>query len=120
MAAFPIAPAQRKWWALGVVAVAIATALAVWWGASATRGLSWQTVGYHPTGNRAVEVTFDVTGQRNRAAECDLRALDFDRNQVGVSTVQLPASKYDSTRYTRTIPTVTKAAMGEVLECRSH
>ena len=109
---------QHTWWWIAGAAIVLATILAVWFGLSATRGLSWQNTGYAVQDDRSVSVTFDITGQDGRPAVCDLHALDLQRTQVGVSTVRLPASDYDTTRYTRTVRTVTRPAMGEVVECR--
>lgn len=111
-------PEQRKWWIIGAIGILVASLLAVWFGISATRGVSWETVGYRPLDDRRIEVTFDVIHQDGRAVTCDLHALDFNRNQIGVLTAQLPASSYESTRYTRIVPTVTKGVMGEVVTCR--
>lgn len=112
------APDQRKWWIIGTVGLAVATALAIWFGISATSGINWQTDGYHYIDDQHMELTFDVINQSGKPVTCDLHALDFDHNQVGVLSTQLPASNFNSTTYTRVVPTITRAVMAEVVTCR--
>ncbi len=111
------APGQLKWWVLGTIAVLIGCALAVWFGISATRGVSWADAGYRIVNSSRVDVTFDVIHQNGRPVKCTLEALDIKHAQVGEVTVKLPPSDYDSTRYTRTVKTVAKAVTGTVTHC---
>lgn len=111
------APEQRKWWVIGIVGVLIMTAGAIWWGISATRGVSWDNGPFKVVNDRSVQVTFYVTNQDGKPVRCTLEAQDISHNRVGVLTVNLPASHYTTTSYTRTIPTVSKAVTGIVDSC---
>ncbi|MBB2894548.1 DUF4307 domain-containing protein [Flexivirga oryzae] len=111
------APEQRKWWVIGIVGVLIGIGLATWWGISATRGVSWDNGPFTVNDSRSVKVTFYVTNQDGKPVRCTLEAQDITHNRVGVLTVDLPASHYTTTEYTRTIPTVAKAVTGIVDHC---
>ncbi len=111
------APGQLKWWVIGIVGVLAASAIAVWFGISATRGVSWADAGYHIVDSSRVDVTFDVIHQDGKPVKCTLEALDIKHAQVGEVTVKLPPSEHPSTRYTRTVKTVAKAVTGTVEHC---
>lgn len=111
------APEQRKWWVIGIIGVLLGVGLATWWGISATRGVSWQNGPFTVNNSRSVEVTFYVTNQDGRPVRCTLEAQDITHNRVGVRTVDLPASSYTTTSYTRTIATVARAVTGFVNHC---
>jgi len=113
------APGQLKWWVIGAAGILVGCALAVWFGISATRGVSWSDAGYQVVSNTRVDITFDVIHQDGKPATCTLQALDIKHGQVGERTVHLPASTYASTRYTRTVHTVAKAVTGTVESCSS-
>ncbi|NNG39996.1 DUF4307 domain-containing protein [Flexivirga sp. ID2601S] len=111
------APEHRKWWAIGIVGVLVMSALAVWWGVSASKGLSWNNGPFTVVNDRSVRVTFYVNNQDGKPVRCTLEAQDINHSRVGVLTVDLPAHTFDTTEYTRTIPTVAKAVTGIVDEC---
>ncbi|TWP36199.1 DUF4307 domain-containing protein [Leekyejoonella antrihumi] len=111
------APGQLKWWVIGTVGILLGCAVAVWFGISSTRGVSWSDAGFNIVGNTRVDVTFDVIHQNGKPVTCTLEALDLQHGQVGQTTVDLPASTYSSTRYTRTVHTVAKAVTGTVDSC---
>lgn len=112
-----LTPEERKWWVIGIIGVLIMTAGAVWWGISATRGVSWENGAFVVKNDRSVQVTFYVTNQDGKPVTCQLEAQDISHGRVGVVTVQLPASQFRTTVYTRTIPTVAKAVTGFVNDC---
>lgn len=111
------APENRKWWVIGTIGVAVMTAMAIWWGISASSGLSYDNGPFKVVDARSVQVTFYVTNQDNKPIRCTLEAQDIGHNQVGVLEVNLPASGYTTTEYTRTVPTIRKAVTGIVDEC---
>ncbi|NHN56670.1 DUF4307 domain-containing protein [Calidifontibacter sp. DB0510] len=112
------APGQGRWWFVGIVAGLLACGAAVWFGISATRGLSWSDAGFdNPVPNNRITMRFDVVNQDGRPVRCTLKAMDIRHAQVGITTVDLPASSYQSTRYQRTIPTVAQAVTGTVVNC---
>ena len=93
------------------------TAGAVWWGISATSGVSRDNGPFTVVSDRSVKVTFYVTNQDDKPVRCRLEAQDIKHDRVGVRTVDLPASHYRTTEYTRVIPTVDKAVTGFVDQC---
>lgn len=108
---------SRRWWLIGGCLIAVASALAIWWGVSATRGISWSPVSVRVAGPHQVDVTFDVVDQNDRPVSCTLVAYDLQHATVGSTTVDLPASNYQSTRYTRSVRTIAAAVTGEVTHC---
>lgn len=111
------APEDRKWWVIGTIGVLIGIVLASWWGISASRGISWDNGPFTVNDARSVQVTFYVTNQDGKPIRCTLEAQDITHSRVGVLTVDLPASSYTTTSYTRTIPTVSEAVTGIVDSC---
>jgi hypothetical protein len=108
---------SRRWWLLGGALVVLASLIAVWFGISATRGISWNPAAVKVVSDRQIDVTFDVTGQDNRPVRCTLVAYALDHSTVGQVDVDLPPSSYRSTRYTRSVRTVTQAVTGEATHC---
>ncbi|GGB46878.1 hypothetical protein GCM10011492_42510 [Flexivirga endophytica] len=117
MAVPRIPPEQRAWWIIGTIGVLIMTAGAVWWGISATSGVSWDNGPFTVVNDRSVKVTFYVTNQDDKPVRCRLEAQDIKHDRVGVRTVDLPASHFRTTEYTRVIPTVDTAVTGFVDHC---
>lgn len=114
----PTPPAgQGKWWVIGTVGVVVMTALAIWFGLAASSGVQWSDAGNDVVSDTQVRVIFDVTNQNGRPVTCTIEAQDVNHSQVGVTTVDLPASSMDSVRYTRTVRTVTRAVTGTVDSC---
>ncbi|MBC9958272.1 DUF4307 domain-containing protein [Yimella sp. cx-51] len=108
---------SRKWWSFGGVAIVLTSIVAIWFGISATRGISWNPVAVKITSPQQVDVTFDVTDQDGRAVSCTIVAYDLDHTTVGRTQVDLPASSLSSTRYTRSVRTIAPAVTGEVTRC---
>lgn len=114
----PTPPAgQGKWWVIGAVGVVVMTAIAIWFGLAASSGVQWSDAGNQVVSDTQVRVTFDVTNQNGRPVSCTIEAQDIHHSQVGVTTVDLPASTTNSVRYTRTVRTVTRAVTGKVDRC---
>lgn len=112
------APGTGKWWVVGSIGITLGVIASVWFGLSATKGLSWSDAGHEVVSDSQVSVTFDVTNQGGKPVSCTLEALDLSHGQVGVVTVDLPASDYTTTRYTRSVSTATRATTGTVDSCR--
>ncbi len=83
----------------------------------ATPPFRYQLYGYRIPSDRAVEVTFEVTKDRDVAVSCTLRALNGYREEVGRKEVVVPAGE-QRLRITETLQTRGRAVMGEVRECR--
>ncbi len=111
------APGQGKWWAIGTIGVVLMSAIAIWFGIAASSGVQWSDAGHDIISDTKVEVTFDVINQNGRPVSCVLEAQDNNHRQVGVVTVDLPASNLDVVRYRRTLRTVTQAVTGTVDKC---
>ncbi len=108
---------SRKWWWIAGALILVTSLIAVWFGISATRGISWSPAGTRVISDREIEVRFDVTGQNDRPVRCHLVAYDIDHATVGQVDVDLPASSYRSTRYARSVRTVTQAVTAEATHC---
>ncbi|GAB3577757.1 hypothetical protein GCM10027579_00180 [Calidifontibacter terrae] len=102
---------------IGGILVTIGVALSIWWGVSASRGISWEQAQNTVVSNTRVSVTFDVINQNNRPVTCTLIAYDLSHTQVGKVDVHLPGSHFQSTRYTRTVQTAAPAVTGMVDHC---
>ena len=107
----------KPWWIAAGVLITLAALTATWFGISATRGISWGQAGVKVVNDRQVDVTFDVVDQRDRPVRCTLVAYDVKHATVGRVSVELPPSSHSSTRYTRSVRTVTQAVTGEVTHC---
>lgn len=99
------------------MAVLLGLVAAVWFGMSATRGITWNQAGYEVVDGTQVKVSFDIVHQNGQPVKCRLTAYDVDHAVVGRADVTLPASDYASTRYTRTIRTAAPATIGELTSC---
>lgn len=111
------APGQGKWWVIGTVGVVVMSAIAIWFGIAASSGVQWEDAGHDIVSATQVQVTFDVINQSGKPVSCTIEAQDNNHAQVGITTVDLPASTKNVVRYTRTVRTVTKAVTGTVDTC---
>lgn len=110
---------QRKWWIIGTIGIGLMTAFAVWF------GLQWTshtvTANQHSfkvIGDDRVQISWDVIpSDKNKPVTCTLIALNDRRDVLGSKTVQLKPSPYDSTTYTDTLRTTSRAVSGTVKEC---
>ena len=110
--------AQRRWWVVGIVGCAVATAVVVWLALSASRGrVTWTDTGYRVVDDRTVEVGFDVHRPDGQAVTCVVRALDQGFGTVGTVEVRIPASAERSVHRDVTVRTTTRAVTGVVREC---
>lgn len=108
---------QRGWWLLAAVALVGAIATAVWFGISASSGVSWTDAGHQVVDDQHIRVRFDVVDTKRRPLTCSISALGEDHGVVGRSTQRFAASEFDSTRHTVTLRTTQRAVTGEVEEC---
>ncbi|MFC6714965.1 DUF4307 domain-containing protein [Branchiibius cervicis] len=111
------APGTGKWWVVGTIGITLGVLAAIWFGLSATKGLAWSDAGHNVVSDARVDVIFDVTNQGGRPVRCTLEALDNNHGQVGVLQVDLPASDLTTTRYTRSVATVSRAVAATVDSC---
>jgi hypothetical protein len=101
---------------LGVAAVALAAWLGLRVGVVP---VDWHDVGFSVEGDDLLEVTFDVTRpDPSRPASCVVEALNESHAQVGVVTVEVPASADGRVRLTTTVRTSERAVSGTVVSCR--
>lgn len=113
------APGTLRWWVIGSIGVAAGTAMAIWFGLSATVGLpSWQTTGYKVIDDQSVRVSFQVNSPDGKALTCTVTALARDFSAVGSRDVPIPASTREQTQQTVTLRTTSRAVTGEVKTCR--
>ena len=111
------APGTTKWWVIGTVGVLAMSAIAVWFGLSATLGRpAFETVGYKVVDDRTVRVTFTLTRPEGRALTCTVEALARDFSPVGTARVEVPAGP-DTVTTTATLRTTSRAVTGQVRDC---
>ena len=111
------APGTTKWWVIGTLGIAAATALAIWFGLASTLGRpSWETVGYKILDDQTVSVTFSVHRSGGTALTCTVEALARDFSPVGTARVDVPAGSDDTTQ-TVTLRTASRAVTGQVRSC---
>lgn len=110
--------ARRRWWTIGVVAVVLMSALAVWFGISATSGrVHWVDTGFQIVSDRQVDVRFDLRRDPSRAVDCQLEAQDYSHAVVGRTQVTVPPSASSPSRQVMSVETATEAVTGYVSEC---
>lgn len=108
----------RRWWVLGVLGVLAGTAVAVWFGLSATVGrVHWIDTGHLIVSEREVQVRFDLRRDPERAVECELQALDSSHARVGTTTVRIEPAATSPTRHIETVRTTSPAVTGYVDRC---
>ena len=109
--------AQKKWWITGTLGVLLMSLLAGWFALSASQGVTYQQAGFKIISNSAVDVRWDVTAKEKRPVTCTLITLNDKRDVLGTKVVNLPVSKYESTRYSQVVKTTSRAVTGTVKEC---
>ena len=110
------APGTTKWWVIGTLGIAAATAVAIWFGLAATVGRpGWETIGYKVLDDQTVSVTFSVH-RPGGALTCTVEALARDFSPVGTARVDVPAGPDDTTR-TATLRTTSRAVTAQVRSC---
>lgn len=104
-----------------ISAVAIAALVVGWFGwsivASNMNAVRADGVGMQVVDAHEVEVSFEVSGPRDRAYACAIEALDEQFGVVGWRVVEIPASDTHTRSFTETVPTVAAATTGLVNSC---
>lgn len=109
---------DRRWWIIGGIGVLLMSALAVWFGVSATTGrVHWVYTGHDIVSDRQVDVRFDLRRDPSRAVSCELEAQDGGHTVIGRSTVQVPPAPESPSRHIMPVQTATRAVTGYVTQC---
>lgn len=109
---------RRRWWVIGTAAVAVMTALAVWFGISATTGrVHWVDTGHLIVSDTQVDVRFDLRRDATRPVICRLEAQDFSHAVVGRAEVRVGPSPSSPSRHVESLRTAAPAITGYVSEC---
>ncbi len=109
----------RFWWTVGILGCLAMSAIAVWWGISATVGrVQWQVTSYAVVSPTEVTVTFAIDRPADTAVTCAIRALDSRFGAVGITEVRIPAGPDRHVVQTSTIRTRALAVTGTVDRCR--
>jgi hypothetical protein len=115
------APGTARWWVVGGIGVAVATALAVWLGLANSLGrVTWTDTGYRVLDDRSVRVEFDVHRPSRQAVTCHVQALDQGFGVVGALDVEVPASAERSVHREVVVRTATRAVTGVVDSCEER
>ena len=109
---------RRTWWIVGTLGVAAMTALAIWFGITATAGkVHWVNTGFDVISDEQVDIRFDVIRDPSRAVTCDLHALDTHHARVGTGQVTVLPEAKSPARHIEPLRTVARAATGYVDTC---
>ncbi|MGO0574869.1 DUF4307 domain-containing protein [Ornithinimicrobium panacihumi] len=109
---------HRGWWIFGTLAVAAATALAVWFGISATAGrVHWVYTGHDVVSESQVDIRFDLRRDPSRAVTCELEAQDGSHTVVGRTTVEVGPTDSSPSRHIESVQTATEAITGYLTQC---
>jgi len=112
------AAGTRRWWALGIVGVALASGLATWLALANSVGrVTWTDTEYRVVDDRSVRVGFDVHRPAGQAVTCRVEALDRSFGVVGVLEVDVPASTQRSVHEQVVVRTAARAVTGTVKSC---
>lgn len=107
------------WWLVGLVGVVSMSAVAVWFGISATTGrVSWVNTGFEVMADDRVDIRFDLRRDPARAVVCVLEALDERHAVVGSSETTVESSESSPSRHIATLRTAGPAVTGYVDTCR--
>lgn len=110
--------ARRRWWVVGTVAVVVMSALAVWFGLSATVGrVHWTDAGHQLVSGTRVDVRFDLRRDPSREVTCRLEAQDVSHAVVGRTTVAIAPSDTSPSGHVESLQTASPAITGYVDEC---
>lgn len=109
---------RRRWWVVGSLAVAVMTALAVWFGIEATAGrVHWVDTGHQVVSGTQVDVRFDLRRDPSREVVCRLEAQDASHTVVGRAEVTVGPSASSPSRHVESLRTAAPAITGYVEEC---
>ena len=109
---------RRLWWWVGGLAVAAMSALAVWFGISATSGhVNWVDTGHAIVSDTRVDVRFDLRRDPARAVVCRLEAQDISHTVVGRTQVEVGPAPASPSRHVLPVQTATRAVTGYVDTC---
>ncbi|KUG55738.1 hypothetical protein AVL62_05465 [Serinicoccus chungangensis] len=112
------APRDRRWWAVGLVAVLVMSLVAVVWGLAATRGrVHWVNTGFEVVSDGRVDVRFDLRRDPDREAVCTLEAQSAAHVVVGRIEVRVAASPESPSRHVESVATASPAITGYVDQC---
>ncbi len=108
----------RTWWVLGVLGVLAMSAVAVWFGLSATVGkVHWTNTGHSITSDTEARVMFELVREPEREGTCRLQALDERRGTVGTADVVVPPADSSPSGHVESVRTVTRALTAYVERC---
>ena len=101
---------RALWWLVGGAGIALALAVAVWFGLAATEDpVIVQDVGFERPDERTIVMIFDVTREPGTVLSCTITAMDSDYGRVGTTTHRVPASSQRTTRVRAPVETTTVA-----------
>lgn len=117
----PVPSARRK--RVGIIGLATlglaGLGLALWLGIGMAKTPTWtQEVSYRVVSSELVEVTFDLTKDRDATVICAIQALNQSKAEVGVNEVEIGPRDKRTTREQVGVVTSELATTGIVKNCR--
>lgn len=109
--------ARRLWVLGGVALVVVGTALAIWFGLSATSGVQVFNSGYRVVSDEELELRFDIRRDASREVACELTAYDEHHATVGRARLVVPPGTASESRHLGTVRTTSRALNGMVERC---
>ncbi|WP_165368492.1 DUF4307 domain-containing protein [Serinicoccus sediminis] len=111
-------PRDRRWWVVGLVAVALMSLVAVVWGVQATQGRAhWVNTGFEVVSDGRVDVRFDLRRDPDREVVCSLEAQSEAHVVVGRTEVRVAPAPASPSRHVEGVATASPAITGYVDQC---
>lgn len=113
------APGRARLWLLATLGILAMTAVAVWFGLSASLTKpTWQTVGFSSPDRSTILLKYSVVRPEGMPVRCLLLAKDGRHAVVGSLEVDLPPEWGSPVENTQAIRTTSQAVVAEVRSCR--
>lgn len=116
-------PAGRPWYrrplplAAAVLGAALVLAYGTWVSVAQSQGPAFTEIGHVIIDDGTAEVRFEVTRDEGQAVRCTVHGLDAGNAEVGVTSIDVPASGPRSVQETVQVRTTARAVTVQVEAC---